>query len=174
MKLYEIHDPEWDNDPIEDKNYINNLKQRMEGVDHEIELLKKEIYQDFDYWTGVGELKPNLDPQRVAHIKKKIMVLQTHRQTLNHKRLNALKNYKLFRHDTESAWRYASGVRKGPFPEGEDAIAKNGIYAMDYALDYLKKRFPKGEPAMRLQASPDKKDEYERRFGVNLNDYDYD
>lgn len=45
------------------------------------------------------------------------------------------------------AYQYAMTTGK-PFPEGEDAIAKNPSYALRYAMYILKGPFPKGEDAI--------------------------
>jgi hypothetical protein len=47
-----------------------------------------------------------------------------------------------------AAYFYAKYVVKGPYPEGEDAIAKIGNYSYCYANHILKNRFPKGEHAI--------------------------
>lgn len=49
---------------------------------------------------------------------------------------------------TKSDWafHYANEVLHGPFPEGEDAIAKDFNTSFMYANLILKARFPKGEP----------------------------
>ena len=164
MKVHDLFENDWENDPIQDKDYIRKLKQKMYGIDQEIEVLQGELR---DWETGAEK---QVEPKRMQHIQKKINMLQTQRQMINDKRLKALKNFKTFVHDPESAYRYAVSIRKGPFPEGEPGIAKHGPYAMEYALNLLNKRFPAGEEAMRdNNVDQDKRDEYERRFGVNVN-----
>ena len=39
-------------------------------------------------------------------------------------------------------------VLNGPFPKGEDAIAKNPFNSLNYARDVLKGPFPKGEKTL--------------------------
>ena len=46
------------------------------------------------------------------------------------------------------AYCYAAYVQKGPFPEGEDAIAKSVDTSLQYAKYVLKGRFLKGEPTI--------------------------
>ena len=50
--------------------------------------------------------------------------------------------------DTVYAYEYARYIIKGRFPEGELLIAKNTAYAYSYAVNIIKKRFPGGEAAI--------------------------
>ena len=53
--------------------------------------------------------------------------------------------------DPWTAWRYASDVIKGHFPEGEKAIASNATTAYFYARYIIKGRWPEGEKAIASQ-----------------------
>ena len=50
--------------------------------------------------------------------------------------------------DPFNAYEYARYVIKGPFPEGEAAIATDSYYAYVYAKNVIKVRFPEGEEAI--------------------------
>ncbi|MGZ8924623.1 MAG: hypothetical protein ACXW2E_01945, partial [Nitrososphaeraceae archaeon] len=45
----------------------------------------------------------------------------------------------------EAAYYHAKNSLKGPFPEGENAIATSAVYSYSYATNVLKGRFEKGE-----------------------------
>ena len=46
------------------------------------------------------------------------------------------------------AYHYAKNILEGPFPPGEEAIAKDEYYAYYYAKNILKGPFPAGEEAI--------------------------
>ena len=48
----------------------------------------------------------------------------------------------------EWSYLYARTVLKGPFPQGEDAIATSAVWSYRYARDVLKGPFPQGEDAI--------------------------
>lgn len=50
--------------------------------------------------------------------------------------------------DPHYAYLVAKNLIEGPFPEGEDAIAKSAQLSYEYARDILKERFPKGEKVL--------------------------
>ena len=50
--------------------------------------------------------------------------------------------------NSQNAYNYAKDILKGPFPEGEKAIATNAHYSYYYAKDILKGPFPEGEKAI--------------------------
>jgi hypothetical protein len=54
--------------------------------------------------------------------------------------------------DAQLAYRYASDVAKGRFPEGEAAIASNPSAAFNYAKYFVKGRWPEGEAAIAGEA----------------------
>jgi hypothetical protein len=50
------------------------------------------------------------------------------------------------------AYFYAHSILHAPFPQGEDAIAQEPAYSLDYALNVLHGPFPKGEEELALDA----------------------
>ena len=50
--------------------------------------------------------------------------------------------------DPRFSYYYARNIIKGPFPEGEAAMATDPYYAYMYARDVIKGRFPQCEPVI--------------------------
>jgi hypothetical protein len=61
---------------------------------------------------------------------------------------------------------YERDVIKGPWPKGEDAIAKNPSVSYDYAKDIIKKRFLKAERS--IGTSQFYKNKYEELFNIKI------
>ncbi len=61
---------------------------------------------------------------------------------------NNVQQLKSIASDPDYALWYATDVLKGRFPEGEKAIASDSQHAYWYAKDIIKGRFPEGEPAI--------------------------
>jgi hypothetical protein len=66
--------------------------------------------------------------------------------------------------DSHFAWHYANNVVKGPWPEGEDAIAKDGRNSFWYS-ELINKRFRKGEKIIKGSYY---QEHYERKWKIEL------
>lgn len=62
-----------------------------------------------------------------------------------HNKPKLMKLRGVFARSPTYAFRFAKEIIRGPFPEGEEAIAQDATEAVVYARDILKGRFPKGE-----------------------------
>lgn len=63
-----------------------------------------------------------------------------------------IKREKYIALDPFYALQYAISIKKGPWPEGEDAIATSPEHALEYATHVLRGRFKKGEKAIATDA----------------------
>lgn len=167
MKVLEVLDNEWENIPINPKKHLSNLKKKQSSIDHRRELLllklhhlfpDSDVSQVFAPWR-VQELKVTDFTEKSWPFIVALKKLDAEGKILTRQAVSAKINMKYANHDPELALRHATSVRKGRYPEGEDAIASNPKTAFAYAQDVLRGPFPKGEAA--IESDPDTDFQYQ-------------
>lgn len=156
MKVLEILDPkEWETNAIDPKTHLKQLKKKQLSLQHHRAIIVQNIVQknlnyredSFVYWDLERRSIEDF-PESIRHYVAQLKKIDTKIEELSKKAVRAKINMKYAIHDPDLALRHALGVRKGPYPEGEDAIASTAKTAYAYAVDILHGRFPKGEAAI--------------------------
>ena len=88
----------------------------------------------------------SLNDYEEAYEKVPIVLWSTMKIRGNRKLIKKHKH--IFAKTARTAYHYAVRLRWGRFPEGEDAIVKDGKFSYFYAKDVIKGRFPEGEEAI--------------------------
>ena len=167
MRVLDLLESEWENSPIDPKTRLSNLKKKRASIDHrrEVLLLKlqhifpdSDISQVFAPWR-IKQLDLDSFTEKSWPFIIALKKLHVESDKLQQQEVNAKINMKYANHDPELALRHATSVRKGPYPEGEDAIASNPKTALAYAVEVLRGPFPKGEPA--IESDPDTDFQYQ-------------
>lgn len=175
MKVFQLLEAEdWENASVKDDKYLLYITNKLINLDHEQSMWQRRLE---DWLKGkVKFTDTNRDSVYFNKIHTKLDQIRKEKDRLYKLRLKSSTHMKHFKHDPRMAYQYAIHVRKGPFPEGEDAIAKDGQYALRYAVECLNKRFLKGEEAMKEYLIRNKgdggafdlKSKYYKQFGVKL------
>lgn len=180
MKIVELfeNNNEWENTPINDQDLIRIINQKEAALEQHRNNLVDEIMRKF------SDVIPNQDsfylskhmlhillsndpcPKLLVHQIIKLQRIDQDIQKIRRKGVHIKNNMKYFKYDPALAYLHAKTVRKGWFPEGEEAISKNANTAFNYAIEVIHRRFIKGEPV--IATEPDLKQKYESRFGIKL------
>lgn len=80
---------------------------------------------------------------------------------------NVNKYLKSIKKNPALAYHYAFGIVRGPWPDGEKAILHDDWYAVEYAKNVLKKRWPEAEPMLARKAASE--DGYYRAVNYAVN-----
>ncbi len=170
MKVSDLLEGEWEVNPIDPRTHLKDFKKRNASMEHHKQILYlklQALYPDKDMsdvfapWRiaqlDINDFAPEARKYVIA--LKKIKAMQ---DKLSKEEVSAKVNMKYAKHDPELALRHAIGVRRGAYPEGEDAIASTPSTAFKYATEVLRQRFPKGEAA--IETDPDLRRQYRHFF----------
>lgn len=174
MKVVELLENDWENSSIPDTDVIRNIRQKETALNHHREIIVQKITQiiptnkstlSFEPWTSwqIGRTPLTEFPENIRKYVEGLKKIDALLANLAKRSVQLKINMKFANHDPELALRHAKYVRKGRYPEGEDAIASTPQTAYDYAVEVLKTRWPKGEPV--IAKNKELRSFYKTRFG---------